>query len=598
MASVRGPEAPRASCAGSGARAACRLAALAVLCLNAWLLVAHHDRFWWPPDEGNYAHVAERILDGQVLHADVQDIHPGYVNFANAGALGLFGRELASMRYPLVVLGIAQSLLLFLILRPAGAAAAGVGASAITALGFLQFLNPTAHWYSLFLVVALAAVLHLAPRTARWRLDAVGAIVMTVVLFRQLSGVLLAMGALTWLLLEGSDRDGEPPVDRLMGRALIAIMIAGLIVYLVRATDAVGWMLFGIWPVLVLVQAARMARAPTAAVVAMLARLARGAAAAAVPLVGYHLIHGSIGAWYQDAIVTALAFPRLPFFETSSYAQLIAAGVRSVASGDPLAIINGAYWALLPLAGAAAGAVLLARLARARAGDAPSAPPALAVIAVFYAVVSVHYQIPPYLAYTVGLSVAALIVLSGGSRAVTGAAAAFAIVAVVFHAGQPLSRGIEGATAGRRVAVVASESVPGVGLRIEAGEVELYRALVELVRREVPPDQPILAVPSHAQLYFLTGRRNPFRFFNTALGVSGERELEAVLEELDRHPPALVFYDRRDKYNTPQSRAIMERVARTYARLTPLGPFEIYRRPPDALATPVAARGATPSSME
>lgn len=96
------------------------LVALGVLALNAWVLVHFHDRFWWAPDEGNYAHVAERILDGDVLHADVQDIHPGYVNFTNAAALALFGRELVSMRYPLVALGVVQCLIMFLVLRSAG----------------------------------------------------------------------------------------------------------------------------------------------------------------------------------------------------------------------------------------------------------------------------------------------------------------------------------------------------------------------------------------------------------------------------------------------------------------------------------------------
>ena len=41
-----------------------------------------HDRTWCPPDDGAYAHVAERILQDEVLHRDVQDVHPGYVALA------------------------------------------------------------------------------------------------------------------------------------------------------------------------------------------------------------------------------------------------------------------------------------------------------------------------------------------------------------------------------------------------------------------------------------------------------------------------------------------------------------------------------------
>ncbi len=610
------------------------LAVLLVVCLNAWLLVHFHDRFWWAPDEGNYAHVAERLLDGQVLHADVQDIHPGYVNFANAGALALFGRELASLRYPLVVLGIVQSLLLFLVLRPGGLLAASAGATAVTALGFLQFLNPTAHWYCLFLTIALVAVLHGVPRTTRWRLDVVGALVMTIVLFRQLSGVLIAMGALTWLLLEaGPDashdraddggrgagaadphaslRPARSPLETgpWLARGLLGVMIAGLVGYLARATDSLGWLLFGIWPVLVMVHALRTTRAAAASVVRMAARLARGGLLAALPLVAYHVANGSLGAWYRDALVTAIAFPRLPFFGTVSFATLIGEAARGIVSGDPVQFVNGVFWLVLPLVGAVVGLALLLQLRRAPApvparvatgaarapAGTPGVLPPLVVLAPFYAVVSVHYQIPIKLAYTVGLSLAPLHVLTRGSRAVIVASATLALIGIVFHAGQPLSRGLAGALDGDRVALVASEAVPRVGLRIEPADVQLYGALLALIEREVPPDESILAIPSHAELYFLSGRRNPFRFYNSALGVSTPREMAVVLSTLDREPPALVFFDRRDKYNTDASRAIMERVRATYEPLPPLGGLEIYRRRMPGEA--VAARGAAQSSM-
>ena len=44
-----------------------------------------HNRFWWPPDEGVYAHVAERMLGGEVLNRDIQNLHAGYINFAKDG---------------------------------------------------------------------------------------------------------------------------------------------------------------------------------------------------------------------------------------------------------------------------------------------------------------------------------------------------------------------------------------------------------------------------------------------------------------------------------------------------------------------------------
>lgn len=565
-----------------------RIAAVATVCLNAWLIGHFHDRFWWAPDEGNYAHVAERILDGEVLHADVQDVHPGYVNFANAGALALFGRELSSMRYPLALLGIVQSLLIFLLLRPVGLLAAGVGASAVTALGFLQFLNPTAHWYSLFLAILLASLLHRGPKVPL-RIEAVGAIVMTVFLFRQLTGVLVAMGALAFLLLEATaESQGTDPraeagpsgagAGGWLARGLIVVMIAGLVGYLTHATDLLGWLLFGIWPVLLLLHAVRAVRVPDARVLSLVSRLAVGGLVAALPLLLYHALHGSLGAWYRDVFVTAFSLPAMPFFASMSHADQLGAGLRSLASGDLRATINGAFSAVLPLVGMAVGLTLMRRLTTTSATGPHPAPPALAVLAVFYGVVSVHYQIPIYLAYTVGLSFAALLFLSGGSRALTAAGAAAVAVAVFYHAGQPLSRGISGAAAGHRVDVVSSETIPRLGIRVEQSDVELYAALLELIDRQVAADESILAVPSHAELYFLSGRGNPFRFFNTALGVTTEPELAEVLQALEQAPPVLVFHAPGDKYNTPQSRVIMDHVAATYEVLPPIGQFLIYRQ--------------------
>ena len=562
------------------------LVALGVLLLNAWVIGHFHDRFWWAPDEGNYAHVAERILDGEVLHAEVQDIHPGYVNFTNAAAMAVFGRRMVSLRYPLALLGVAQCLLLFLILRPAGLFTAATGASAITALGFIQFLNPTAHWYCLFLVIALGGVLHLAPRDARWRLPMVGALVMLAVLFRQLSGVLIAMGVLTSLLLEDSASDPAPSRGPWLARVLVAVMLLGLVGYLARATDALGWVLFGVWPVLLLLHAARATRTPDERVLGMLAPLSVGAAIAALPLVVYHLAHGSFAAWYHDVIVTAIAFPRMPFFDVASHATLLADAIRAVASGSVRALVNGLFWIAATLVGAVVGGLVLRQLARDRSRGSAATTPALAVLAVFYGVVSVHYQIPIYLVYSVGLSVAALLLLRRTSVILPAAVAVMLPIAVVFHAGQPLSRGISGVAAGRRVSVDAAPGIARAGLRVEARDAVLYAALLDVIDRETPPDAAILALPSHAELYFLSGRRNPFPFFNSAFGITSDAELADVMATLTHDPPALVFHNPRDKYNTAATQAIMAHVTATWDALPPIGGIAIYRRPLELVQLP------------
>ena len=100
-----------------------------VAVLGVALIVVHfHDRFWWPPDDGAYAYVALRLLRGDVLNGDVQDIHAGYVHFIHAAALKMFGEDLLSLRYPLSMLTVLQAALVYLLLLPRGPFAAFAGA--------------------------------------------------------------------------------------------------------------------------------------------------------------------------------------------------------------------------------------------------------------------------------------------------------------------------------------------------------------------------------------------------------------------------------------------------------------------------------------
>ncbi len=98
-------------------------AAVVALLATSCLLYSFYDRFWYPPDEGNYAHVAQRILSGETLNLQVQDVHPGYITFVNAAALRLFGVDLVSMRYPLVLAGLVQAAVLFSVFPRAGSLA-------------------------------------------------------------------------------------------------------------------------------------------------------------------------------------------------------------------------------------------------------------------------------------------------------------------------------------------------------------------------------------------------------------------------------------------------------------------------------------------
>ena len=163
------------------------LASAIAMLMTAFLVYVYYDKTWYPPDEGNYATVAERVLNGEVLNRQVQDIHPGYVTFVNAAALRIFGLDLLSLRYPLVLASLVQAAAILLVFPPEARWRAAVAAVDATALGAIQFLNPTAHWPCLALTMVLVALLGRTRRSVG-QLVAAGLLIGTIALFRQLTG--------------------------------------------------------------------------------------------------------------------------------------------------------------------------------------------------------------------------------------------------------------------------------------------------------------------------------------------------------------------------------------------------------------------------
>jgi hypothetical protein len=109
-----------------------------------------------------------------------------------------------------------------------------------------------------------------------------------------------------------------------------------------------------------------------------------------------------------------------------------------------------------------------------------------------------------------------------------------AVVAVAFHAGQSSSRTpFEAARGVRTVAAPPPcAQLDRASLRVDVHDCEAYGRLVEAITAEAPSGSRILAIPSDAELYFLTDRTNPFRFYNTALGVRSPADIAAVLDVL------------------------------------------------------------------
>ncbi len=555
-----------------------------VLLINACILIFFHNRFWVPADFGQQAHLAERVAEGQVLGKDVQDVRPGYVVFVNALAFKLFGKRLVSLMYPLVLMIWLQSLLIFLLFKKQGLILAAVASVASICLGVVHYLDPNHHWYCAFQVILMVCCLAWVPPESKWRLPLAGFFLMNAALFRHLSAVFILMGLFAYLLLER--QNGENSKRGFLGRMITGILFFLLAVYLFKATDVTGFILCGFWPLLILAWVAMTVKVADRDVIRIILNLSLGALVAALPIVLYEIIHGSLGLWLKDITVRAWAAMGWTYIKVVKYDHLISGGFRILLNPESVSdILNGIYWLMIPFIPFVNGLLVFYHAFNQRNKVGPLMI-VFPFMAVFYTIVSVFNQIPIYLYLTICLSLPGLLWSVSLCRRKTistftqGLTVLLCIVSIVFHAGQSLVRGYRGSIKGERVARFYSGSqLPRAGLWMDRYDLSVYSRVVEYIKTQTRPDEKIFVLPNAAELYFLSERRNPFRFYSTDHAVQNEADLNEVIRSLRDTPPRMVVYLVDHKRSTPLSEQIMGQVKQKYVFSKQIAQFQFYRFP-------------------
>ncbi|MCP5381129.1 MAG: hypothetical protein H6912_02050 [Kordiimonadaceae bacterium] len=542
------------------------------------VLFHFYNHYWYPPDDGAYAHVADRILSGEILNLDIHDVHFGYINFLNAAAFSLFGNEMVSMRIPIVIMGLIQAALIFWLLTPRGPIVALCGVLALSSLSFIQYLNPTANWYGLFLTILTIVAFQKIPENYKYKFLVIGYILITLFLFRQLSGVITSMGAVCYILY--SKAENISLKSAVLSKLLFAVMILGLCGYLFMKVPASAIILFGLWPVVLLINGLFRVSVDNKMLLKILIHMLVGGILAAAPLLLYHLYHGSIGSWYNDTVISALSLTELNFIQKRSFLDFLIFSLVSITKLPSFEVLlNNLYWIFLILVTPVLGIVSFLKICG-RNQD-KRALSALPMIAVFYALVTVHYQIFIYLYYTVGLSLCALFWMIGSGNVIKRSSMLFLIlyictIALYFHAGQSSNRFIPQILRGERTVEKEVFFEGNVGLWLRENEATTYHHIIDLVDKHVGQNETIFAFPSNAEIYYITGRKNPFRFFNSSFGIHTEKQFDDVMATLKTNAPRMVFYTPDDKYNTENSLKIYQYIKSRYDLLETVAGMEYY----------------------
>jgi hypothetical protein len=356
-------------------------------------------------------------MAGEVLNRDVQDIHPGYIHASTVLAFRLFGTDMLSLRYPLMLVSFLQACNVFVLLqrRDRAVAASGQRGRRRARRAAVRRSEPE-------------LVLHRAG-------DAPGVVAdpgarreigggcparchrgSTDVVPAPHTGAWVVMAVLMLALLERSPRDGRPAKRVAAARVLLLTMLrrGDRLPRAQPETEPGGLVLMAAWPIVILLWMLIHVRTSNADTVAILASVALGGAVAArtarrVPRRAR--VRG-------DLACTMWCWRRRGSSACRSTARLVRrAANRGPVSGahlvNPVQIANGLYWTALPLLSAVNGWLILARLrARQNAGEL-----ILPVIASFHALTALLLEGPLYLYYSAGLTLLSLLwFASAGSR--------------------------------------------------------------------------------------------------------------------------------------------------------------------------------------
>src|SRR5262249_47234706 len=230
------------------------------------------------------------------------------------------------------------------------------------------------------------------PHGHRARLVGAGILIGALMLFRQFSGVVVAMAVIVIAVEEHSTNACGR--STFAARALMVVMLLVLIAYVrIARVELGGLIFFAAWPAAILTLMAARARTSNVATALILGQLGIGITLAAMPLFTYHLAQHSVRAWFQETITINSAVTQLRFRGGGWYGALPIVGRhQEIASSALRKSRNGLYGAAFPLVPAPKGLLSARRFHRLEGTSGLILP----VVASFYALVSLHLEGPVY----------------------------------------------------------------------------------------------------------------------------------------------------------------------------------------------------------
>jgi len=522
-----------------------------VLLINALIscsvLVYFHNQFFSGRDEGIFSHHAMRILQGEVYGVDFYGVHPGYHSFLNALMFRVFGMDLVVLRYPLVFLGVLQSLMAVRLFQKfeAGTYWSLLAGIVITSLAFITWLVPAPGWYTLFFTFLAIYILDTMP-ASRKRLFFLGVIGGLSFMFRHPSGIFLASGIVAYLFYEMS-RGKKPSDNGILGQITLGIIILGLSGYLFWVHSFSLFIFYGAWPIVFCLYLLPSKRINNAQAWQIIKYCGLGGAVAVLPMIIYQITVGNFVIWFQTSILGASGTFTLSGFEDATY-LLYPFGSILLFFEEPAihTFLSAVYWTGVYVAPFIAGCWLLSFL---KESDSRHLP-ALVVVPFFYGYVSIYYQVHMYMYYSACLYI--LVIMYFETKTRLGKylfilISLLSFTAIVFHAGQPVGSGKKTLFGGEREfknTVFLDDDIAHIYVPEIARERHLR--LKSLSDQYSEPDDLIFVMPNNPEFYFLLQRHNAFDNCCLYFTVQDEKSALSLREQIRHKLPRMIFVRKKD----------------------------------------------------
>lgn len=598
------------------------------------LLVRRLDQGWFNHDDGSLAHIAERILAGELPHRDFAELYTGLLSFLNAGVFALFGHDIIYLRLPLSVMFLAFAGCFFALARrfvsPIWAFAATL--FAIT-WSVPVYPAPMPSWYGLFLATfgLYAVVRYFETRNRRWLAFAGACAGVSIAI--KIVGVFFGLAVVLALLVRPLLTDPAPEVRQghsaAYGRTVtaaalltlafvIAVMSGGFaapelvglflpIAALCSAVAALGWRAQRSW-----------LGTPPRVVFGEVGIFLAGGAFPIVLLAVPYVLTGSIGdlidgtviaprsrfefatfsmpepatlVWAVPVVAVFLTRPRLTRIWRNRVDAAAGTGAVLLALTAESDASYSALWtatrALAPFV-LVLGAVALVRRSRGLEGNR-GVVALVVLVAGFWTLVQFPFAAPVYFCYAAPLLLLAAIAGMRTFGLANGALPGIVLLCLVLFGVRQLdqqsvfSLGVD-YHASPQVAVLDQDRASIRVLPEQKRELDVVR---DVVARHAVRGRAIFAGPDSPEVYFLTGTRNPTRSIVDFLDRSGSARGDRLLALLRDEDIPIVVLNHEPLQSPPLAPATIERIRGMYGSATWAGKFEVrWLTQPGASATP------------